>query len=368
MKILFLTTHLNRGGISRYILSAGRVLRTKGHELFVGSGGGEMEREFSEAGFHVTTFPIRTKSELHPKIYAALPEMARFVRKEKIDLIHAHTRVTQIAAFWIRLLAGTPYVTTAHGFYEPRIGRRLFPAWGERAIAISEPVGEDLALTHGVPREKIRVVYNGVDMAEIRSLVSKRDSREVRREYGIPEGALVVGIIARLIAEKGHANLIRAVKSLEEVLPRLALLIAGEGRERRRLESLIHELGLNGRVRFTGNLKEVSKPLSATDLFVLPATWREGFGLSVVEAMACGIPVVVTKTWALASLVQDRVNGILVDPESPAEIAAAIRTVAEDPALRQRMGEAGQRTAVERFSIERMARELESVYEEVVKA
>ncbi len=367
MKILYLTTHLNLGGISRYILTVGSALRARGHEVFVASGGGDLEHEFRESGVQVKAFPIRTKSELSPKLYGALPEVTHWVKKEKIDLIHAHNRVTQVLAFFIRLSTGIPFVTTVHGFYERRLGRRLLPAWGNRAIAISEPVAEELMAKHRVAASRVRVVYNGIDIEGIRRRVLQQDPRAARREYGMPEDAVILGIIARLISEKGHEYLIRALKGLDSEFPKLRLLIVGEGRERDRLESLTKGLGLNGSVRFTGNLKDISKPLAVTDIFVHPATWREAFGLSVVEAMVCEKPVVVTNTWALSSLIKERVNGIIVEPRDEQSLREAIRLLVKNAPLRKEMGKAGSKSAEERFSIERMAKELETVYEEVLK-
>ena len=102
------------------------------------------------------------------------------------------------------------------------------------------------------------------------------------------------------------------------------------------------------------------------DIFVLPAIWREGFGLSIVEAMACRKPVIVTNIWALNALIQDRVNGILVEPKNVDALAEAIRLVLKNEELRDKLGRMGQEAAHTRFSVDRMVQELELVYQEVV--
>ncbi len=365
MRILHLATHLNRGGISQYILSVSTALLQKGHEVFVASSGGEMEKEFRDQGIQVANFPIRTKSELSPKIYLALPKFLQWIKKERIDLIHAHTRVTQVMASWTEWLAGKPVVTTAHGFYHRRLGRRLLPAWGKRVIAISNPVARHLLEGFHVPPERVRVIYNGIDFENLYGQFQKHDPSAVRKEYGIPEEVPVVGIIARLVEDKGHEYLFRAVKKLEEEFPALHLLVVGEGRHRRPLENLARELGLASRIYFTGNLRDISKPLAAMNIFALPAVWREGFGLSTVEAMACGKPIIATNIWALNTLIQNEVNGILVNPKDAEDLARAIRHVLKDKAFRERIGRAGQQTVEERFTLERMVYELESLYAEV---
>lgn len=367
MKILHLTTHLNRGGISKYILSVGSAFRKKGHEVFVASSGGEMEAEFKAEGLCLKTLAIRTKSELSPKIYWALPELVRWIKKERIEVIHAHTRVTQVMAFWAHGLSGRPFITTVHGFYKRRLGRRLLPAWGERAVAISEPVGDHLREVFHFPLNQIRVIYNGVDFADFIIRFRKHNPEEIRREYGISQKAHVVGVTARLVPDKGHEYLIRAAKMLEPEFPDLSLLIVGDGRHRDHLKKLAERLNLLDRIYFTGNLRDVSKPLAAIDVFALPAVWREGFGLSIVEAMVCQKPVIVTNIWALNTLIQNGVNGILVGPRDVESLAGAIRLVMRDRDLRERISKAGQQTAQQRFSLDRMVEELETVYREVLR-
>jgi len=366
MKILHLTTHLNVGGITQYILSVGTSLRKRGHEIRVASSGGEMVTEFEQKGIPHQTFNIRTKSELSPKIYQALPVLIRWITKEKIELIHAHTRVTQVLAAWASWLAKVPFITTSHGFYKRRLGRRILPAWGERVVAISEPVGHHLRDAFRVSPDKIRIVYNGIDLPDFVRRFSNHAPKLVRSRYHIPEHAYVVGTTARLVPDKGHEYLIRAVNSLGEEFRDLHLIIVGDGRYRSFLETLVKNLGMRQHVTFTGNLKDVSEPLAAIDIFVLPALWREGFGLSIAEAMACRKPVIVTNIWALNTLIHNRVNGILVEPRNVADLAGAIRLLIQDPRIRDSIAQAGQRTAESRFSLERMVEELEDVYEEVV--
>ena len=144
MKVLHLTTHLNSGGITNYILRLIKPLRELGIDLSVLSSGGEYTTFFKDAGAEVYELPIRTKSELHPKLYWAVPSVLRLIYEKKIDLLHAHTRVTQVLAYWTQRITGVGVATTCHGFYRRRFGRRLIPAWGDRTIAISQPVADNL--------------------------------------------------------------------------------------------------------------------------------------------------------------------------------------------------------------------------------
>ncbi|HTL48503.1 MAG TPA: glycosyltransferase [Verrucomicrobiae bacterium] len=365
-KALHLTTHLNSGGITIYILRLVEALRKNGWDTALASSGGEYVPLFLEKKCVFHELNIKTKSELSPKLVFALPRLVKILREEKYDLIHAHTRVAQVLAACASVLSGVPVVTTCHGFYKRRLGRILFPAWGSRAIAISEPVGKSLAQGFGVPREKIRIVNNGVDVELLDEQYQKLNAAEAKKSFGLDPRDKVVGIVARLVNDKGHEYLIRAAQSLLGRIPDVRLLIVGDGRERMPLERLAVSLDLQKNVHFTGNLTDVPRALAAMDIFAFPATWREGFGLSIVEAMACAKPVIVTNIWALNSLIEDRKTGILVEPKRVDVLAGAIEMLFHDNDLRKAIGEAARRIVIENFNIPRMAREISDVYNEVL--
>ena len=188
MKVLHLTTHLNVGGITTYILRLVRPLKKLGIETFVLSSGGECTPQFEERGARVFRLPIRTKSELHPCLYLNLPALKKIVLENKIDLLHAHTRVTQVMAFWLQQSMGIDFVTTCHGYYKRRLGRRLLPAWGKRAIAISQGVADHLAQDFKLSPDKIKTVLNGVDVEEMDACYARHSSRAAKIFYGFQPG------------------------------------------------------------------------------------------------------------------------------------------------------------------------------------
>ena len=120
MKILLLTTHLNTGGIARYVISLAKALKHRGHTVFVASSGGDLEMTLVQEGIQHLFVDLRTKSELSPKVVKSFFGLKSFARKEGIDLIHAHTRVTQVLAALLSLYTKIPYVTTCHGFFRRR--------------------------------------------------------------------------------------------------------------------------------------------------------------------------------------------------------------------------------------------------------
>ncbi len=367
MKVLHLTTHLNTGGITTYILKLVKPLKKLGVEICLVSSGGEWTHDFEERGSKTFALPIRTKNELHPKIYRALPDILKIIRREEIDLLHAHTRITQVVAFWISKITKIPFITTCHGFYTRRIGRRLIPAWGRQAIAISETVADHLREDFKLPSHQIRLINNAVDLGEIDAACEQIRSDKLKSRYGFKAEDPVVGVVARLVRDKGHEYLIRAISVLKDRFPNIRLLIVGAGNYRPPLEHLVKALHLEDHVVFTGNLPDVIQPLLAMDIFALPAVWREGFGLSIVEAMACSKPVIVTNIWALNELIQNGETGILIEPKEVEPLVQAITQLITNKTLRNKIETQGRQMVEKNFSIERMAAEMKDAYEAILQ-
>ena len=230
----------------------------------------------------------------------------------------------------------------------------------DRYIAVSRDLAIRLHSDLGVPFAKLRVVQNGV-------LVPKRVPNadfclraSLMREG---EGRPLVLTVARLHEQKGHEHLIRAAV----LVPGAFFVIAGDGPERERLESLVRESGIEERVRFLGQRSDVGALLAASDLVVLPSLY-EGLPLSVLEAMAAGKPVIATSVGGVGEAIRDGESGLLVRPADPSALAAAIQGLLSDPIRAQRLGNAGRETVREQFSVDAMVRGVESVYEEVLTA
>ena len=344
----------------------GASLIGKHYAVGVLSSGGELAEDFRAGHFDVHELPIKTKSELHPKLYWALPKIIDLVKREKYDLLHAHTRVTQVLAYFVSMAAKVPFVTTAHGFFKPRFARRFFGCWGKRVIAISLMVAEDLKNSHHVPENKIRVVQNAIDVESLRKRLSEKDTAAVRENYGIDKDAIVLASISRLVEDKGQGYLIQAVQKLKSRFPKIFLVILGDGREKENLQKLAESLGLEEKVRIIPGLKDTSIVLSMTDIFVHPATTREGFGLSIAEAMIAGKPVVATNISAVNSIIEDGVNGYLAEPKNVDGLVKKISYVIENPQGVKPVTERAARMAEKLCSLERMVNEIQDVYEEVM--
>lgn len=367
MKALFLTTHVNAGGITRYLMTLAKGFARRGHEVIVVSAGGDQENFFGTLGPRVKHLRrnIRTKSELDPRIYLALPSLVRLVRAEKIELIHAQTRVTQVMGVLLGSLTRKPVVTTCHGFFKPRFSRKFFTAWGDAVIAISEPVKEHLEKDFAVPAAAVRFITNGIDLEEFVPVADEEKGiRRLSEELG-EEPA--VGIIARLSSVKGIDVLIRAMPKVLRKFPQAKLLVIGKGPEEANLRRLTEELILDGHVLFKPVVDRTAHMLSLLDVFVMPSR-QEGLGLSVLEAQAMELPVIASNVGGLANIIDDGRTGLLVPPERPDLLAHAIDLLLEHPEKSKEIGRAARREVAERFSSERMVEDTLKVYEELVNA
>lgn len=362
MNILLLANHFNAGGISNYILNLSKGLVLKGNRVYVGSSGGEWVRRLQDADIKHIYLPLKTKSILSPKLLSAYFILKKIIREEKIDIVHTQTRVTSVLAYWLSRNNAAPFVYTAHGFFKPRLYRRLFPCLSKLVIAISDPVKEHLIRDFHLQEEKIRVVHNGIDINSHQSPGFTSHQKEIRKKFGLNEGP-VVGIVARLSEVKGHKYLLTAIKQVKEKIPEIQLLSIGDGRLKRKLETFAQNLGLEKEVHFIPSIPDTAKALSVMDVFVMPSI-EEGLGLAIMEAMLAGIPVAASSVGGIPSLIKDGSTGILVKPKDSKTLAAAIIDLLQDKEKAMKLSKNASELIRQEFSLEKMVCETQEVYSE----
>ena len=368
MNILHLTNHLNTGGITTYIRTLACEQVKAGHRVFVWGSSGSAAAELRATGVTVLEDVPRCKSELSPRLWLALPLLVRVLKAHSIVIVHTHTRVTQVLAAVATIFAKVPYVSTAHMFYKRRLGRRLFPCWGKAVIAISTVMEQGL-LTIFKARElpPITVVPNGIDVEQLREKFERVNGNKVRESYGYRTEDLVVLGLSRLIPVKGIHFLIEAFAVAYREIPAMKLLLAGAGEPgyTQQLKGRVAELGLDREILFIGNEPEIEKPLRAADIFAAPYLWPEAFGLSVLEAMAVGLPVAGSISGGIVELLGNGKYGLLFERENTQDLARCLIQFAKDATLRAEMGARARQAAMEYTSI-RMCERVQAVYEKVL--
>ncbi|HTK91270.1 MAG TPA: glycosyltransferase family 4 protein [Verrucomicrobiae bacterium] len=297
---------------------------------------------------------------------ADVRRVRELVRREAIDIVHVHHSHDH----WLGAVARGPaaLVRTFHNQRAVRVGRvaRALYRRADAVIVVSRQI-EERARLAGIAPERIHRVSGVVDLARF---MEDADPTPVRAELGIdgaPATGPIIGSVARLAHNRGHELLIRGFQRLLGRYPSARLLLVGKGEARPRLEAVVHELGLQREIIFTG-YRDADLPavLRALDTFVLVGAGSDESCRAALEAMAAGRPVVARRIGALPDTVAHGETGLLLDDERPEAVESALAALAADPARARRMGEAGRRRALEEFSPSRHAAQVEAVYREAV--
>lgn len=328
-------------------------------------GAGAMAAELREAGCVVQPLARRAGLDLR-----CAWRLARFCRRQKVGLVHAH----QYAPFLYTALARWlgwrgPILFHEHGREWPDYRRwkrvcanRLLLRPADRIVAVGAHVRQALIEHEGLPPERIRVIYNGVEPAHYDPAGPQRAA--VRTELGIGPEQLAVFQVARLDRLKDHATALRTLARLRERQPRLRLLLVGEGAERESIQRQMRELRLEDRVRLLGARGDVPRLLQAADLFLL-TSMSEGIPLTLLEAMASGLACVATCVGGVGEVLVPGETGLLARSGDPADLACQLDQLSSDAALRQQMGRAGRQRILQRFAAQQMHASYRQVYEEM---
>ncbi|MFH1753463.1 MAG: glycosyltransferase family 4 protein, partial [Candidatus Omnitrophota bacterium] len=356
MNILQILPELNIGGVERGTIEMARYLVENDHKAVVVSGGGRLVRELDIIGARHYALPVGRKSIF--TMARMVWKLRDVIKRENIDVVHARSRVPAWIAFAACRMTGCRFVTTAHGYYKNRFTSRVM-GWGKLVIVASQIIARRMIEGFNVPYTRIRFIPRGVDLEKFK-FTGARD----RRGTGF-----TIGVISRITPIKGHAYLIKALSVVSRVIPNLKVLIIGEpspGKEdyKEELELLVKRLALTRIVEFTGWQEDVPGVLSKLDMIVLPTVTPEAFGRVIIEAQACGVPVVATKVGGVVELVEDGTNGLLVPPEDIRSLQDAIVRIAKDKDLAQRLSENGRKNA-ERYSLKEMAAKTIDLYKEI---
>jgi len=366
MRILLITTHLNIGGISTYTVNLAKALKNKGHEVYVASSGGMLVPDLRHAGISHVYVDIFTKTELSPKVFKAIFEISKIVKTLGVDVVHSQTRIAQAAGFFVSKLCNIPLVTTCHGFFHKNIGRTVLPSWGDRVIAISDAVKENLINYFGVDKDRISMIYNGVDVNKFLKDFSKEERDNLKDSFGIKKDYSVIGMISRFTPDKGHDTLLYGLREILKEKPNVQLALVGEGDKKRDIANLSQRLNISDNVLFIKPQLNTVDVLAVMDVFMFTPARREGLGLVVLEALASGKPVVATDIGGISSIIENNVNGFLVKPSEPKLLAGPVLRLLNDKALYARMARSGREIVVKKFSISGMADKVEEIYKMLV--
>jgi sugar transferase (PEP-CTERM/EpsH1 system associated) len=345
------------------------------HDVVCIGQAGPMASRIEQAGVSVHAIGKGQGSD-----YGLAVKLAQVMRQRRPDIVHTRNWGAVDGILAARM-AGVPVVI--HGEHgreaaDPEgrnrrrnVARRLLGRWVDRFVVVSGDLARWLAEETGVPAGKVVQIKNGVDTEKFHPA---SDKSALREKLGIPPESFVVGAVGRLDPVKDYGTLIRAAGRAGLPVPNavgtqagdgMVLMIAGTGPCREELEQAARAEGLGERVRFLGERADVPDLMRAFDLFVLSSV-GEGMSNTILEAMASGLPVVATRVGGNPELIEEDVTGTLVPPADPEKLAAAIRIYRDDPSCAREHGRAGRERAVEKFSLSRMVRAYEALYDGVL--
>jgi glycosyltransferase involved in cell wall biosynthesis len=319
--------------------------------------------ELDEAGVHF--LGLDRTSALHLRPWRALLTL---LREERIDILHAHKFGSNVWASILGSLAGTP-VVIAHEHtwsFEGQpvrklLDRRLIAPRVAAFLTVSREDTRRMIEVEKIHPDKLIMVPNGIDA------LPPASGRNIREELGIQPEAPVIGTVCTLRPQKALDVLIRAAADLSRSWRELRVLIVGGGPQRAGLEALIGELGLEGVVMILGFRPDVPDLLQAVDVAVCSSDF-EGTPLSILEYMDAGLPVVATRVGGIPDVIDDGVEGLLVEPRDQVRLAASIDALLRDRPRAEQMGRRGRERRRKEFDIGVTVRRIEDLYEGLTAA
>jgi L-malate glycosyltransferase len=348
-----------RGGQNQVLLTVNGLRSIGERAALVAHPDGELRRRAAE-GLELIPMAPRTEMDL-----TAAWRFSRVIKRLAPDVIHAHDpHGVAMASLALSLGSSTALGRAPRLVASRRVDFHLkgnsFSRWKYRQvdafIAASEAIRQML-VADGVPAERTVTVHEGIDVDH----VVAAPPVNVHEAFWLPHQAPVVGNVAALVPHKGQRYLVDAAHLVVQNVPDARFIILGDGELREHLEKQVHEHHLEKHVLLPGFRTDVLGCIKGFDLFVMSSV-TEGLGTSLLDAMACGRPIVATRAGGIPEIVEDGVNGALVPPRDAASLAAAIVRALKDEGWRRRMGEAGLARVRERFTVDRMVEQTAAVY------
>jgi glycosyltransferase involved in cell wall biosynthesis len=360
---------------------------------------GPQLRAFSEAGMEVVGVsapgpyvplleswgirhePLRhaTRSAAVTQDLMAFIELWSLFRRLRPDIVHTHNPKPGLYGRVAARAAGVPgVVNTVHGLYaspEDRASRRGVVYALERTASmcsgaelVQNPEDLQVLARLGVPTIKLVLLGNGVDLQRFRPPADDETRRHAKAALGVPAEAVVVGMVARLVWQKGFHDLFAAAECLRESHPDVVFVVVG-GTDPDKADAIppesLADASRRGQLLFAGSREDMENVYPGFDIFVLPS-YREGFPRSAMEAAACGLPVIATDIRGCREVVVHGQSGLLTPLQDPLRLASAIEELVRDPALRRRMGASGRRKAEAEFDYRVVVSKTLEAYERVL--
>ncbi len=287
--------------------------------------------------------------------------LARIIRNKGVSIINTHSSRDSWIGSIAGRMSGVPVIRTRHissDLKGSKLTRLVYNRLADAIITTGNFVKDKLVSDVGVDPGRVYPIPTGVDAERY----ADGDGSVVREELGIALDETVLGVAAVLRSWKGHHYLVKAMPEILAGFPRTRLVLAGEGPMRESIVDLVRDLGLGDRVMLAGHREDIANVVQAFDISLLVSYASEGVPQFLLQSMAAGKPVIGARTGGIPEVIKDGVNGILVEPKNPAEIAGTVKAMLNDRDMMVRMGAAGRAMVAENFTREGMLDKLEALY------
>lgn len=379
IKVMRIIARLNVGGPALHTIILNEGLKNNEFDTILVTGRpqkdeGDMAYLAKDKGLNVTIIPELGRNIKLWSDVIALWKLFKIIKKEKPDIVHTHTAKAGTLGRCAAIIGGVPIrIHSFHGhvfhdYFNPVITNifisieRMFACFTDQIVVVSETVKRDICDNFRIAnRQKVSVIRLGLDLEKFKNIDKAKGI--IRKELNISKDVLLVGIVGRLTAIKNHKLFFDAIKLLKGETPRInaRFLIVGDGELRDYLEGYANSLGIKELVHFMGWRRDLPNVYADLDIVALTSL-NEGTPLSLIEAMAAQRAVVATEVGGVADLVEDKKTGWLIKSDDPVRLKEAIAALLNDAALREKMGKAASLQVYEKYSKERLVKDMEGLY------
>ncbi len=362
MKIVHTEASLGFGGQELRILDEADGLKKRGHELtLICPEAAEIYRIGKSRGLDMVAMPVGKKSR------AGVTALRNWIKLHQPDVINTHSSADSwLVALATRFMKNRPAVVRTRHVSAPVANnitsRWLYTRSCDHVVTTGEKLRETLIKENGYLSSHITSVRTGIDLSRFKP----GDKLDARRELGLDEEDVIIGIVATLRSWKGHSFLIDAFATVPYDAD-LKLLIVGDGPQNQALRQRVAELGLSERVLFAGRQDNVEKWMQAMDVFCLPSYANEGVPQSLMQSQACGIPAITTLVGSIDEAIVPGQSALIVPPKDISSLADALKVLISDENKRIQMGLAAARQAADNFSEKIMLDKMEAIFTRVVQ-
>jgi glycosyltransferase involved in cell wall biosynthesis len=363
-RLLHVIDHLEVGGAQETLLSLINYLDRQRFHLEVAALHGH---GFYWEIFRQLAVPVHSLSP-HKYLPLYFPNLFLLLKRRKFDLIHCRLTASNLIAKPLAAILGVPFIFNYDYNDINRKRHKPLLLLDRLANRITNHIVVDAATTRDfligqekIPAEKITLIYNGVDLRRFQPAINPAIRAIWRHKWGLPENTPVVAGVGRLRRQKNFPLFLKVARQVLQDLPEAYFIIAGEGPERKDLERLAGELGIATRVHFLGHVADLTQLYPAVDVLLMTSL-SEGTPLTVLEAMAMGVPIVAAQVDGMAEILEDEVDAYLVPVGDSSMFARRTRRLLQDKSIAQQFVQSGLEKVRTHYSAASMVQQVEEIY------